>query len=168
LDQLLRDLLSMTQRRKPELESVDIASLLSTVAEEYRELAASKNVGLGIRIADDVSLTPDQPSFDRNQLRRAVSNLVANALENTEPSGMITIGAARTAGWLHLSVRDTGPGVPPEIEDTLFEPFVTGRPEGTGLGLAIVREIARAHGGEARHLPTPTGAHFRIELPWRG
>jgi signal transduction histidine kinase len=168
LDQLLRDLLSMTQRRKPELESVDIASFLNAVDEEYRELAASKNLGLAVRIADDVSLSPDPPSFDRNQVRRAVSNLVANAIENTEPSGAISIEAARVEGWLHLSVLDTGSGVPAEIEDTLFEPFVTSRSEGTGLGLAIVREIARAHGGEARHLPTPTGAHFRIELPWRG
>jgi signal transduction histidine kinase len=168
LDQLLRDLLSMTQRRNPERESVDIATFLKEINEEYSELLNAKGLRLETRIADDIRLPAEQPSFDRSQVRRALSNLIANAIENGEPSGVITIEAGREPGSLILSVIDTGPGVPSEIADTLFEPFVTGRAEGTGLGLAIVREIARAHGGEARHVPTPTGAHFRIELPWRG
>ncbi len=50
-------------------------------------------------------------------------------------------------GLLILTVEDSGPGVPPEMADRLFEPFVTGRPEGTGLGLAIARELTDAHGG---------------------
>jgi signal transduction histidine kinase len=168
LDQLLRDLLSMTQRRKPERDSVDVASFLNEIDEEYRELVTAKKLNLITRVADAVRLSPERPSFDRNQVRRAISNLITNAIENTEPPGAITIEACREGDLLTLGVLDTGPGVPSEAEDTLFEPFVTGRPEGTGLGLAIVREIARAHGGEARHIPTPTGAHFRIELPWRG
>ncbi len=166
LDQLLRDLLSMTQRRKPERESVDVASFVDEIAGEFRELVTAKQLDLSTRIADAVRA--ERSSFDRNQVRRAVSNLITNALENTEPPGAITIEAGREADLLTLGVLDTGPGVPSEVEDTLFEPFVTGRPEGTGLGLAIVREIARAHGGDVRHIPTPSGAHFRIELPWRG
>lgn len=167
LDQLLRDLLSMTQRRKPEREPVDIARLLQDIDDEYRELAATKGLRLETRIADEVRLSPDLPFLDRLQVRRAVSNLVANAIENTAPSGAIRLEAGREGANLTLSVLDTGLGVPSEIEHALFEPFVTGRAEGTGLGLAIVREIARAHGGEARHVATASGAHFRIELPWR-
>ena len=53
------------------------------------------------------------------------------------------------------------------ILERLFEPFVTGRADGTGLGLAVVREIARAHGVEARYVPTAQGAVFEIEVPWR-
>jgi signal transduction histidine kinase len=168
LDQLLRDLLSMTQGRKPEREAVDIVSFLQEIDDEYRELITTKKLHLDVRIAADVQLSPEQPSFDRNQVRRAISNLLTNAVENAQAPGAITIEAGREADRLILSVLDNGPGVPSEIEDKLFEPFVTGRAEGTGLGLAIVREIARAHGGDARHIPTPTGAHFRIELPWQG
>ena len=168
LDQLLRDLLSMTQRRKPDREHVEIAGFLRAIDDEYRELAIAKEIDLSVRIGEDVRLSPDPPSFDRNQLRRAVSNLLANAIENTETPGAIIIEADRKGSLLTLDVLDTGPGVPADIEDSLFEPFVTGRLEGTGLGLAIVREVARAHGGESRHIATPTGAHFRIELPWRG
>ncbi len=168
LDQLLRDLLSMSQRRKPDRESVDIPSFLQQIDEEHRELVTAKKLDLDTRVADDILHFSERPSFDRSQLRRAISNLLTNAIENAAPLSSITIEAGREGGLLTLSVLDTGPGVPSEIIDTLFEPFVTGRPEGTGLGLAIVREIARAHGGEARHIPSPTGAHFRIELPWRG
>jgi signal transduction histidine kinase len=168
LDQLLRDLLSMTQRRKPEREPVDLGVFLKEIDEAYRDLVTSKKLHLETRIAEAIGLSPERPSFDRNQLRRAISNLLTNALENTEPPGAIAIEAGREADCLTLGILDTGPGVPIDIEDKLFEPFVTGRAEGTGLGLAIVREIARAHGGEVRHIPSPTGAHFRIELPWQG
>jgi signal transduction histidine kinase len=168
LDQLLRDLLSMTQRRKPERESVDLVEFLQEIDGDYRELVTTRKLQLETRVAEAVRSSAERPSFDRNQLRRAIGNLLSNAIENTTPPGQITIEAGREAGSLRLSILDTGRGVPREIEDKLFEPFVTGRPEGTGLGLAIVREIARAHGGEVRHIPSPTGAHFRIELPWQG
>jgi signal transduction histidine kinase len=168
LDQLLRDLLSMTHRREPERESVDLEVFLKQIDNDYRELATAKKLYLETRIADAIRLSPERPSFDRNQLRRAISNLLTNAIENTEPSGAITIDAGLEAGCLSLSIIDTGPGVLSDIEDKLFEPFVTGRAEGTGLGLAIVREIARAHGGDVRHIRSPTGAHFRIDLPWQG
>ena len=64
-------------------------------------------------------------------------------------------------------VADTGSGVPEELRDHLFEPFVTGRSEGTGLGLAVVREIAEAHGGTARAVHRDDGTTFVLELPWR-
>ena len=83
------------------------------------------------------------------------------------PGGSIEVAAEHHAGKLRLRVRDTGQGVPDSIRERLFEPFVTGRAEGTGLGLAVVREIARAHGGEARLVPTSEGAEFEIEVPWR-
>jgi signal transduction histidine kinase len=68
---------------------------------------------------------------------------------------------------MSLKVCDTGPGVDASIEPRLFEPFVSGRADGVGLGLALVREIAIAHGGEARYLRQPVGACFEVEIPWR-
>ena len=64
-----------------------------------------------------------------------------------------------------ITVRDAGPGVDPALRDTLFEPFVTGRPDGTGLGLAIAREMVEAMGGRLDLETSATGAHFRIEVP---
>jgi hypothetical protein len=89
----------------------------------------------------------------------------------TKPIGRSDLAAARDtvdgSVRLRLRVSDTGPGVDPAIRTSLFEPFVTGRPDGTGLGLAIVREIALAHRGTAglvEHAPETT---FCLDLPWR-
>jgi signal transduction histidine kinase len=162
LDGLLRDLLAMTQQRKPKPAPIDLAAFLQKTLAAHRELAASKNVKLA------VAPTPpptSPPEFDAEQMQRALDNLILNAIGSTPPGGSIAVAAHCSADALRLRVRDTGPGVPDDIRERLFEPFVTGRSKGTGLGLAVVREIARAHGGEARLLPTDQGAEFEIELP---
>ncbi|MEL7370107.1 MAG: ATP-binding protein, partial [Myxococcota bacterium] len=71
-----------------------------------------------------------------------------------------------------VDLTDDGPGVPTALTDTLFEPFVTGRPRsgphpGTGLGLAIARRIVERHHGRLEYRPAPTGAHFSMWLPVR-
>ena len=167
LDQLLRDLLSMSQRRSPDREPVELPAFLAQIEDQFRDLAASEGIILHTRIADALQGAAERPAFDRDQIRRAVGNLLMNAIQNTAPPGAVTAEIDRRGDMLTVNVKDTGAGVPAEIADTLFEPFVTGRSEGTGLGLAIVREIARAHGGEVRLRPSSAGAHFEIELPWR-
>ena len=164
LDGLLRDLLAMTQRREPKLAEIDLAAFLDRTAEPHRELAASKGVKLVVGPAPSAAAPPQ---FDAEQMHRALDNLILNAIENTPAGGSIEVAAEHRGDKLCLRVRDTGQGVPEDIRERLFEPFVTGRAEGTGLGLALVREIARAHGGEARLVPTSQGAEFEIEVPWR-
>ena len=164
LDGLLRDLLAMTQRREPRLADIDLAAFLERTAEAHRELAVSIGVKLVIGPAP-LATTP--PQFDAEQMHRALDNLILNAIENTPAGGSIEVTAEHRADNLCVRVRDTGQGIPDNIRDRLFEPFVTGRSEGTGLGLAVVREIARAHGGEARLVPTSEGGEFEIEVPWR-
>jgi signal transduction histidine kinase len=164
LDGLLRDLLAMTQRREPKLAEIDLSAFLGRTAEAHRELAGSKGVKLVVGSAPSVD-TP--PLFDAEQMHRALDNLILNAIENTPAGGSVEVAAEHRADKLSLRIRDTGQGVSEDIRERLFEPFVTGRAEGTGLGLALVREIARAHGGEARLVPTSQGAEFEIEVPWR-
>jgi signal transduction histidine kinase len=163
LDALLRDLLTMTQRNQPKLVDADLTAVIEQVVETHAELAASKNIKLGAAIEDSHLVA----RFDVNQIRRGLDNLVLNAIQNTPAGGSITLSAVRSNNQLRLRVGDTGPGVPEAIRERLFEPFVTGRADGTGLGLAIVREIARAHGGDARLIASPEGAIFEIELPWQ-
>jgi signal transduction histidine kinase len=164
LDGLLRDLLAMTQRREPKLAEIDLATFLERTAETHRELAASKGVKLVVGSAPPATAPP---LFDTEQMHRALDNLILNAIENTPDGGSIEVVAEYHADKLCLRVRDNGQGVPDNIRERLFEPFVTGRTEGTGLGLAVVREIARAHGGEARLVQTSQGAEFEIEVPWQ-
>jgi len=164
LDALLRDLLAMTQPAQPQIADVDLRVLLDRTVESHADLAAPKLIELAIGAVD---LPAGPARVDADQIRRSLDNLVLNAIQNTPPGGAITLSARCLNRTLCLRVSDTGPGVPAAIRERLFEPFVTGRPDGTGLGLSIVRETARRHGGEARLIPSPQGAVFEIELPWR-
>jgi signal transduction histidine kinase len=162
LDGLLRDLLTMTQRRDLRLTDGDLALVLRESVDAHRELAAAKGVTLK---ASPVS--PVKAKVDIEQIRRALDNLILNALQNTPSGGCVTITATAREVKLLLNVSDTGPGVASDLRERLFEPFVTGRADGTGLGLAIVREIARAHGGDVRLVSNAVGSTFAIELPWQ-
>ena len=143
----------------------DLAGFLKKAVDAHRELGAAKGVTVQ---AAAIPKTVTPPKFDTDQIRRALDNLILNAVQNTPREGTVTVVAAEANGSLQLRVSDTGPGVAAHIQERLFEPFVTARPEGTGLGLAIAREIARTHGGEARLVSTSSsGTVFEIELPWR-
>ncbi|WGD56037.1 HAMP domain-containing sensor histidine kinase [Bradyrhizobium sp. CB1650] len=164
LDTLLRDLLDLTQAREPKRAEVDLASFLQGTVDTHRELAAAKGL---VITAGTAPAGRELPEFDAFQMRRALDNLILNAIQNCPPGGSVTVDARRRDNSLLLRVADTGTGISDELRERLFEPFVTGRAEGTGLGLAIVREIARNHRGEARLVPTPRGTTFEVEVPWR-
>ncbi|MEZ6036322.1 MAG: ATP-binding protein [Planctomycetota bacterium] len=101
---------------------------------------------------------------DHDQLRRLLTNLLLNAAQAVGPGDTVTLFCERADGRLRLGVEDDGPGVPVDLEPTLFEPYVSGRPGGTGLGLAIARRVAIDHGFELRHeRRSPRGARFVVE-----
>jgi signal transduction histidine kinase len=98
---------------------------------------------------------------------RLLHALYENSIRAAAPRrARVTTRAERISeGRVAIIVADDGPGVPPEIAGTLFEPLVTKSAGGTGLGLALARRIVDAHGGTIALVPTTTGATFRIELP---
>ena len=108
---------------------------------------------------------------DAQRLTQALLNLSRNAVEHTATGSPIALGSALYRGHLHLWIRDTGPGVPADERDRLFERFARGatgrgRSDGAGLGLAIVRGIAEAHGGRASvECPEAGGSVFTISVP---
>ncbi len=155
LDRLSAELLAMTQRTEPMAEEVDLAAFLESVARDHG----------GAEAGIAVSASPGMGRFDVAMLRRAMDNLVLNALRMVEPGGRVMLAAERSAFGLRITVSDSGEGVDPALRETLFEPFVTGRPDGTGLGLAIAREMVQAHGGTLALAETAGGATFVIEIP---
>lgn len=118
------------------------------------------------------SLTERRVRIDRQQISRAVSNLITNAVAHTSPGGKIEVSALDRGDWVVLAVDDDGPGIPESERDRIFDRFArldrarTSSAGGSGLGLAIVKAIAEAHGGRVRCSDSPLGgARFEIELP---
>lgn len=102
------------------------------------------------------------------QLRSAVTNLIRNALAYSPPDGDVRVSVSSADGWVTVDIEDEGPGVPQEMQTSIFDPFARGpaigNPEGAGLGLFIARRVVEAHGGSLRLMEgSPTT--FRIRLP---
>jgi signal transduction histidine kinase len=107
--------------------------------------------------------------LDENKLKRVIYNIARNAAQAMRTDGRFTFCVEREEEELVLRFQDTGPGIPPEIADRLFESFVTaGKSEGSGLGLAIVKRIVEAHGGTVSFKSKPgRGTTFEVRLPLR-
>lgn len=105
--------------------------------------------------------------FDEGRVARAIFNLCRNAVEAMhDAGGVLTIDAGLAAGDLVVTVSDTGPGIPVEVEGRLFQSFVTaGKQGGTGLGLAIVKKIVDEHGGSIQVSSSSNGARFEMRFP---
>ena len=102
------------------------------------------------------------------RIRRVLENLVTNAAAAVGPGGRVKVRSAATPQGLRLEVEDTGPGIPEEVRETLFEPFVTfGKKEGTGLGLAIVKTLTERNGGTIRFESSSSGTRFLLDFPRR-
>jgi two-component system nitrogen regulation sensor histidine kinase NtrY len=138
---------------------------------DLRELAASAvglfegaRDGVKIRLASD--LTRSRVQLDPEQIKRALINLIDNAIEACGPSGEITVRLADGPAGVTIEVADTGRGVAPRDREKLFLPDFTTKGRGTGLGLAIVQKIVTDHNGTIRVEDNrPRGARFIIDLP---
>lgn len=111
---------------------------------------------------------PDLPpfEFDPELMERVVYNLLLNAAQASPPGGAITVKTRPVAGNAEIAVIDRGEGIPPERQETIFNPFVTSKPDGVGLGLAIVSKIVDLHGGTITVESEPgKGSVFRVYLP---
>jgi signal transduction histidine kinase len=107
--------------------------------------------------------------FDPNRLERVVVNLVLNACEAVDPGlGQIVITTIGNRDYLQIAVWDNGPGIPPTIQDSVFQPFVSyGKAAGNGLGLAIAKKIVEDHGGTIRlEERNETGTLFKVTIPF--
>lgn len=106
---------------------------------------------------------------DPDDLRQVLQNLIENAAAASPVDGEIAIAMAIRGDRLCVTVRDSGPGIPQDRLETIFEPFAAGRPEGLGLGLTISRTIVERMGGRLEAANSPAGgAAFTVEIPLRG
>lgn len=161
LDGVVESLLGMVQPIRLQLETVVVQDWLTALLEPSLVPPGTPRHRLLLPAA------PLRWTLDPQQLGRAVHNLLRNAAQHADPGSEVTLQAVDMEGTLQLQISNHGAAIAEPIAAHLFEPFVSGRADGNGLGLALVREIARAHGGQARYAHTDGLTHFILELPWR-
>jgi two-component system sensor histidine kinase GlrK len=141
---------------------------LAREAARAHELAARAKCQRLVLEARALTVEGDAP-----KLRSILENLVGNAVKFAPRDGTVTVLVAEHGAEALVEVIDSGPGVPPEEREAIFDTFFRGRPrqgariEGSGLGLAIAREFAEAHGGQIRVVGEGRGGHFQLVLPRR-
>lgn len=142
---------------------------LNTVAEEVLQLYEPSFREKDIEVEANLTYCLPPVSGDRTQLRRALSNLLANAVKYTPQGSRIEVRSGTDGpSALTLSVIDSGPGVPDELQRQIFDRYThdPGETGGTGLGLFVVRLVAEAHGGSVSlHSRYGDGARFTLRLP---
>ena len=156
-------------RVPPTIETVDLGELLNEIARELSCFAQRKALSFRVRRS---TAHPCRVQTDRTQLKRALSNLAANAIKYT-PEGGVLIGAVRLRSKVRIDVWDTGVGIPEEFQRCIFDEHVRLRQpgdshcHGLGLGLSIVRQIASnlpEHRLTFRSIPG-RGSRFSLEVP---
>ena len=143
LDELVQDYLSLVRVSTIELNVQDMGATVQAWVAELESRAAQQ--GVTIQLEGHTTVGP--LAFHPSTLRRAVLNVVQNAIEAMPQGGTLTVECERTTTEVHLRVRDSGMGIPAEQVPRIFEPLYTTKPGGTGLGLYIVQEILVAHAG---------------------
>jgi len=148
--------------RPSELRKTDFA--LATLLAELAELLGPDLDAKQATI--DCAEVSGDVSADREQIRRLLLNLLLNAVASLPDGGRIEVRSEPTRAGSRLVILDDGCGIPESLRDTLFEPYVTGRPGGTGLGLSIARRIAMDHGWRLSFEPrSGSGSRFVLEIP---
>jgi signal transduction histidine kinase len=161
LTDLLNNYLGLL-KSSPEPAPVDLRDLCRRVMRLLSYAALKARVEL--RLEGDEDLPPVVGVPDR--LQQAVLNLALNAIQAKPQGGVVALRLQYAGGVVRLSVADTGPGLPPGLEEALFDTRVTTKPGGSGLGLPLVRLIAEAHGGSVWYRSEPgRGATFTLVLP---
>jgi signal transduction histidine kinase len=140
-----------------------VGELVQTSVDLFRANAREHGIDLGCSISTDATVSGKSVSA----LRDALSNLLLNALQATPHGGDVLCTASTSDGEIVITVQDSGPGVPHELREQIWEPFFTTRQRGTGLGLAIVRKRVQEVGGSASLgvARNGHGAVFHLRIP---
>lgn len=169
---LVSEILDLTKIESGEMTfspaNIPLANFLEETIAVHRSSASAKNLDLRLELAEDTSTVLH---VDPTRLRQLLNNLLSNAIKFTE-QGSISVTSQVDASEISISVQDTGPGIPPESQEIIFEKFkqlenfLTRTHGGTGLGLAIVRQLVEHMGGRVTlHSEVGIGSTFTLHFP---
>ncbi|HEY6727783.1 MAG TPA: ATP-binding protein [Polyangiaceae bacterium] len=182
LRRLVTEFSDFARLPQAKLEQADLVEFLA--AQRQRLLLADEeardgeresilDLDPGVAVVIDLPETTASVYLDRQMFRRALINLIRNAVEAVQetgkPDGEVRVGVERTGDYWEVHVDDNGPGLDKALAAAIFDPYVTGKRDGTGLGLAIVKKIVIEHGGSVFAAASPMGgARFTVRVPALG
>jgi two-component system, NtrC family, sensor histidine kinase HydH len=162
LNGVLESFRSFAHLQHLSLEPTDALEVVENAIRLMRPQAAEQ--GVLISLAHPEEEFP-LVSLDADRFEQAVLNLLINALEAMPEGGVLTVSAAVHEGEFRVSVQDSGPGIPPEVQKKLFLPYFSTKTEGSGLGLALSEKLIGQHGGRIDFRTGPAGTTFDITVP---
>lgn len=161
-DGIVDELLDFSRVRDLELEATNIDRWLRDILDEQL-------LPEGVTLSFEPGLPESLVPIDRERLRRAVVNVVENAvqaIDGKETEGQVTVSTVRAGDNFEIRIRDTGPGIPEDLRKRVFEPLFSTKNSGCGLGLAVSKEIVEQHGGTIGIEDGPSdGTCFVFRLP---
>lgn len=162
IQELLQDLVGVAGGKTQAFEACRLRDIVMAANQAYGAIEETQAVAVQIDIEESLEIP-----MQRFRMERVFLNMIGNALEAMAGGGMLRIRARRDGGFVAITVEDTGPGISPEIRDSLFQPFVSfGKSNGLGLGLSFSRQTLLDHGGDLFLDPESTrGARFVMKLP---
>ena len=162
IDDLVRSFLDFARLAPPHRRPMLLEDLLRRIMQGMVPEAERLKINMTIAIGEGSFPI----SGDADQIHQAVLNLLLNAFDALPDGGEIVLGLERRDGLIIVSVSDNGPGLPPDLVERAFDPFVTGKARGSGLGLAKVASVMEGHGGQALYRARePRGACFEMIFP---
>lgn len=167
LNHLMESVLAFSRPMEHKFEPVDLGILLIRLLDRWRPRLTRVNVELFLQVPDSIP----KISGDQRALEQVYTNLIGNAVEAMSKTGgtlavrMSLIDSDGTLPQVEVTISDNGPGIPDEIKERIFEPFVTNKLHGTGLGLAITKRIITAHHGNIKLDTFPGGTVFHVFMP---
>lgn len=161
--ELLTDLTSVTYGETSTPEICDIGEIIVAASKTASAAKENQRVQILLDVPEGIELP-----LARSRMKLMFFNLITNALEAMPRGGEVRIGATKSRDYVLVAIEDTGPGIPHEIRNKIFEPFVTfGKENGLGLGLAFCRQAVLDHGGDM-WIESAAGARFVIRFPLNG
>jgi len=166
---IVENLLAFARIPGQEASSTDLASSLYKVVDVVRNTLLTEKVDLKVDLPEDLPAV----TGGSQELEQVFLNIINNAVAAMEGGGILRISAGRRNDFIQIDFRDSGPGIPPDIQDKIFEPFFTTKKvgEGTGLGLSVSYGIVKKFGGDIRvesrtgERDEDSGATFSVLLP---
>ncbi|MFB6355466.1 MAG: nitrogen regulation protein NR(II) [bacterium] len=164
IDGIVHGISQFSQRRSSEWGMIDVNEILQETLEVIKMDKKSDRIEVRTELAEDLPRTAGV----YNQLEQVFLNLLINAIEIMDGTGTLKISTQIGDGNIRITISDSGPGIPPEKRETIFNPFYTEKQEGSGLGLSISRTFIHAHAGNMEVEDSDLGgARFIVEIPLR-